>query len=202
MSVCPIDLTQEENVYVIIEQLDISSLTTDGLKSTENTSAYVAPTATGTSTNINSSYTVYSTNNNGSYTTRFSLNKNLTKIKLMGHLETNNTQGTAIDYSGSSVTVSCLRGTQQIPTTFSNSVFSADVEVFKGVDYKIKCKFTDSSSNVNAADYTQYQYNEVSMMIPGNTQSSEVNTGSFLLTTKNGQYCNPNDNACWTAQTL
>jgi len=104
-----------------------------------------------------------------------------------------------MDYLGNNVRVTCARGGNNIPINLLNGTFSGDVRIFPGVNYNIQCKFVDMSDVANQATYTDYQYNEVSIVVPGDTQGNEVSAGQFLLTTKNGKYCNMNDFNCWSS---
>jgi hypothetical protein len=79
-------------------------------------------------------------------------------------------------------------------------IFKFNARVFPGVDYDIKCSFADTSAAADA-DFSAYQYNELVVTIPGDSQIAQVSAGNFLLTTKDGTYCNATAPACWKDQT-
>jgi hypothetical protein len=200
--VCPIDLTQKEEVYVDTEQLDLSLLNSQGLKNSESTSGYAAPTPAGTSATI-SDHPDWVSGLKGDWKSKFSLNANLGSAKIIGRLQTKTTAGVLVDYTGSYITIQCYdRGGNAITVTPSGAVFEAPVRIFPGANYSARCTFTDASvaKSGNPILNTQYLYNEIGVNVPGKSISKEVNFGNILLLTRSGQYCENNTGNCWTDQ--
>jgi len=112
---------------------------------------------------------------------------------MVGKLQTKDIGGDKIDYLESDVKMTCKRGDVDIPITITNGIFKGTVTIFKGANYKVKCRIVDTSSP------SKFQYNEIGIIVPGDTQGSEVSAGIYLLTTKTGNFCSNGDNACWQA---
>jgi hypothetical protein len=200
--VCPIDLTQKEEVYVNTEQLDLSLLNSQGLKNSESTSGYAEPTPNGSSATI-SGHPDWVSGPKGNWKSKFSLNANLSTAKIIGRLQTKTTAGVLIDYTAPYITIQCYdRGNNAITVTKSGAVFQAPVRIFPAANYTARCTFTDTSvaDSGNSALNTQYLYNEIGVNVPGKSVTKEVNFGNILLLTRNGQYCADNTGNCWTDQ--
>lgn len=205
LQVCPNKLGESERVYVHAEEVNLLDVNGSGLKYGEATSSYVVPTASGASSPAdiipNFSAWTSTTNITGNYLARLKFNDNLAKAQLVGNLRVKNASNQEMDYLGSNVAVTCARNNNDIPITLTNGVFTGEVRIFPGANYVIKCKFVDQSNISNPATYTNYQYNEITVVVPGDTQGNEVSAGQFMLTTKNGTYCNQNDINCWNNMT-
>ena len=199
---CPIDLTQKEEVYVDTQQLDLSLLNSQGLRNSESTSGYAAPTPTGTSATI-SGHVDWVSGLKGTSRSKFSFNANLVTAKIIGRLQTKTTAGVLVDYTAPYITIQCYdRGNNALAVSRSGAVFQAPVRIFPGANYSARCNFTDTSvaNSGNSVLNTQYLYNEIGVNVPGKSVSKEVNFGNILLLTRSGQYCENNTGNCWTDQ--
>lgn len=199
-SVCPHDLDFSEAVYVKIEQLALNTLDSLGLKNNEHTFGYQPPVKGGTKPDI-IGYPNYMQGTEGNWNSKFTVNKSLNPATAKGRFQVRNGDGKLIDYIGTNITIDCYRQNKvKLVTTVSESIFSAEIKIFDGVDYPIVCKVHDSSHDITNINFTQYLYNEVMIDVPGGTKGHEVSAGNILLLTRNGEYCAQGDLYCWKKQ--
>ena len=205
---CVRALASDQDVYVVIEQVNLTYLDTRCLFDTEQlVNPYVPPSETAL---ISHTPHFYGTNNfehfaagtKGNSYTKLHLNQSLFATTLQGKLMTKTSTGVIMPYALSKIKVQCYDN-QMKPysmTQDTDGIFTAsDVYIFPGGSYNAKCEITDTSTNVSSSDYTKYQYNEFDVLVPGNS-AGEVSAGEIMLLTRTGKYYD-NDNTSWANQT-
>lgn len=195
---CPIKISENEPIYVNIDQLDLTKLDSRVLLTTEAIIGIVKPTPNG-AIGHPTGYTPYAPTLKGDSQQFFTLNQGQATSTLKGKLMTKTEDGTKIPYSYGKVNISVWKGSEKLGdcTMTSDGIFTLPIRIFPKAGYDILLK-VDDTSVTSDADYTNYEYNKILVQVPG-TPVDEVSAGEILLLTRNGIYCGTNL-TCWKNQ--